>query len=119
MGYCLNLLDSKYISLLKDEYTNLKYEFDLNHKQLPVNKGGMDRTGRYLDRAVIQHLHTSRNEDKKRPFDSVRGVFWEGREIYSTAGFKEKSHIQICIRNPNCIKGYFTPRMLDQNWHKL
>jgi len=26
------------------------------------------------------------------------------------AGFKEKNHIQICVRNRNCIKGYFLPR---------
>jgi hypothetical protein len=24
-------------------------------------------------------------------------------------GFREKNHIQICVRNLNCIKGYFTP----------
>jgi hypothetical protein len=43
-------------------------------------------------------------------FDSVRGVFWEGNEPYPNAGFREKNHIQISVRNPNCIKGFFIPR---------
>ena len=43
------------------------------------------------------------------PFDSVRAGFWEGEEIYQTAGFLDKNHIQICICNPNCIIGLFLP----------
>lgn len=34
-------------------------------------------------------------------------MFTEGKPLYPGAGFHEKSHIQICVRNPNCIKGYF------------
>jgi hypothetical protein len=49
-------------------------------------------------------------------FDSVRGVFWEGRELYPNAGFREKDHIQICIRNPNCIKGFFYPREINDKF---
>lgn len=45
----------------------------------------------------------------KMPFDSIRGVFTEGKAIYPKAGFVEKTHIQLCIINPNCIKGYFAP----------
>lgn len=43
-------------------------------------------------------------------FDSVRGVFTEGGPAFEGAGLFEKSHIQVCIRNPNCIKGFFIPR---------
>jgi len=49
---------------------------------------------------------------------SVRGVFFEGKDIYKNAGFKEKNHIQIAIKNPNCIKGYFIPRELDKRYPK-
>lgn len=42
-------------------------------------------------------------------YDSVRGVFPEGGEVYPGSGFVDKTHIQICIVNPNCIKGYFNP----------
>lgn len=43
-------------------------------------------------------------------FDSTRGAFWEGGPAFSGAGIMRKSHIQICIRNLNCIKGFFVPR---------
>jgi hypothetical protein len=48
-----------------------------------------------------------KRKKKERLFDSVGGVFVEGKELYPSAGFREKNHIQLCIRNPNCIKGYF------------
>jgi hypothetical protein len=73
----------------------------LANKPIGENK---DLLLRDLDCAVIETLHSLRypNSDFKS-FDSVRGVFWEGAEIYPNAGFKEKNHIQICIRNKNCI----------------
>lgn len=46
----------------------------------------------------------------RKVFDSTRGVFTEGGPVFPGAGILEKSHIQICIRNPNCIKGFFLPR---------
>ena len=52
-----------------------------------------------------------------RPFDTIRGLFQEGKPLYETSGFFEKTHIQICVRNPNCIKGFFAPRVIDENWN--
>ena len=46
-------------------------------------------------------------------FDSVRGMFVEGEELYKGAGFHEKTHVQIAIRNPMMIKGYF--RLIDKH----
>ena len=40
-------------------------------------------------------------------------AFIEGEPVYQDAGFREKNHIQLCVRNPACIKGYFRP--LDDN----
>jgi len=68
---------------------------------------------------VIETLHEVRKEANLTPFDSVRGVFFEGDELYPGAGFKVKNHIQLCIRNPNCIKGYFLPRLLDESFAKV
>jgi len=71
---------------------------------------------RKLDCAVIETIHAFNDEQKKKPYDSVRGVFWEGKDLYPNAGFKEKNHIQICIRNPNCIKGYFRPLLVQSDY---
>jgi hypothetical protein len=40
----------------------------------------------------------------------IGGVFTEGGPAFPGAGIPEKSHIQICIRNANCIQGLFLPR---------
>ncbi len=44
------------------------------------------------------------------PFDTIRGIFTEGGPAYKGAGIQTKNHIQVCIRNLNCIKGFFIPR---------
>jgi hypothetical protein len=77
-----------------------------------------------LDCAVIEQIHDSNvllsqsAEHKVEEFDSVRGVFIEGGEVYEGAGFMKKTHIQICVRNLNCIKGYFNP-LEPYVYHKM
>ena len=105
LGNCLDFTDYQNLQLLRQGYSIVEKIFD--GKIMPINKGGDDLLMRDLDCLVIETLHEAVGQDK---FDSVRGVFWEGKDVYPTAGFKEKNHIQICIRNPNCIKGYFLPR---------
>jgi hypothetical protein len=34
----------------------------------------------------------------------------EGGEAFPGSGIQLKSHIQICVRNPNSILGFFLPR---------
>jgi hypothetical protein len=34
----------------------------------------------------------------------------EGGPAFEGAGIYEKSYVQICIRNPDCIKGFFNLR---------
>ena len=120
LGFCLDLLDYGNLELLKRGYQALmKYQ---KLSVLPQNKemkgfGGL--LYRELDCSVIETLHTLRKEYKQAPFDSIRGVFSEGEELYPNAGFREKDHIQICVRNPNCIKGFFLPRELDHNFSKV
>ena len=48
--------------------------------------------------------------------NSVEDVFVEGEPIYPNSGFMEKTHIQLCIVNPNCIKGYFNPIVPDSEY---
>lgn len=65
---------------------------------------------RNLDCDVLEWLHILRIVDGDLPYDSVRGVFVEGKPVYEGAGIYDKTHVQLCIRNPNCILGYFLPR---------
>lgn len=59
--------------------------------------------------AVIETLHAARTTVSEAPYQTVRDVFPEGKEVYPNAGFKDKDHIQICVRDLSCIKGYFRP----------
>lgn len=122
LGYCLDLLDSEYLKILKAGYTMLTNISQAHGLPIPQNKkaidGEPDLLIRHLDCAVIQTIHRFNEENKYQSFDSVRGVFFEGKELYPNAGFKEKNHIQIAVRNPNCIKGFFIPRKLDEKYPK-
>ena len=71
---------------------------------------------RNLDCAVIQQVHDYNKDNGKTPFDSVRGIFTEGGPVYPGAEFQEKTHVQLCICNPNCIKGYFAPLKADSRF---
>ncbi len=69
-----------------------------------------DRLLRFLDCAVINYLHFMIRESGLEPFDTVRGMFTEGGSLYEGAGFKAKTHTQIAVLNPECIKGVFLPK---------
>jgi len=118
LGFCLDFLDSKYLGMLSASYNNLQESHNSFGIEIPINiplvENG-DLLMRYLDCAVIEQIHHYNKNSSHKSFDSVRGVFFEGKELYPNAGFKEKNHVQIAIRNPNCIKGYFIPRELDEN----
>ncbi len=113
LKHCLDLTEYKNLQILKNGYETLKISLDAERLSLPENKklaNSNEFLMRYLDCAVIEMIH--KINDSTNKYDSVRGMFLEGNSPYPNAGFKEKNHVQICIRNPNCIKGYFLPRQL-------
>lgn len=119
LGYCLNLTDYHSAEVLKRGYEMLKVKYDNAQEKLPENRkknSSGDILLRDLDCAVIQQIHQYHKEIKERDYDSVRGVFIEGKEVYPGAGVREKTHIQLCVINPNCIKGFFSPRRADNRY---
>ena len=119
LGYCLDLTDSFYLQELKTSYSVLKELYADANMPLPRNETigkSTDLLIRKLDCAVVQTALTYNQDANAHPYDSVKGVFWEGQELYPNAGFREKNHIQICVCNPNCIKGYFLPRDINQDY---
>lgn len=115
LGHCLNLSENHYKRLLKDAYFRFEKFAIETGAEMPKNKeaysGDHDKLLRPLDRAVIEFLHATNTDEQQ--FDSVRGMFVEGEELYKGAGFHEKTHVQIAIRNPMMIKGYF--RLIDKH----
>jgi hypothetical protein len=110
LGYCLDLTSSAGVEAVAAAYSSFAAITKRAAKPMPTNRGGADLLLRELDCAVINHLHQIRQsaETPLQAFDSVKGVFLaEGGQIYEGSGFYRKTHIQICIRTPSCIKGVF------------
>ena len=120
LGVCLDLLDYQNLQLLKIAY---RFITDTgNRSSIPKNKptgNSGELLLKELDCTVIEAVHTLKKQAGQEAFDSVRGVFFEGEELYPNASFRIKDHIQICVRNPNCIKGFFLPRERDRHFPKV
>ncbi|MDR1730237.1 MAG: hypothetical protein LBR52_06205 [Prevotellaceae bacterium] len=126
LDYCLDFADSEFIEILADYYELLKKDLLIAGKDLPTNKDlpndeYHDLILREPDCAVIEYMHQKTegkiNKDietkgfsEYKSFDTVRGIFTEGGPAFEGACIQTKNHIQICIRNSNCIKGFFIPR---------
>lgn len=128
---CLDLTDSGSINLLISYFEVMQKQYQTMGWIMPENKDAANDKNkglliRELDCAVIEFMHDSLKDEvaediKKNGFselnqlDSVRGLFAEGGPAFSGAGIQKKNHLQICIRNKNCIKGFFLPRK-ESKW---
>jgi len=120
LGTVLIYLILTSLQVLKTYYDLLENTYRKTGLEMPINSNiGTDKLLRKLDCAVFEYMHNEMKKDEVKPFDSIRAAFWEGKELYPNAGFKEKNHIQICIRNPNCIKGYFRPLEMDTHYPRV
>ncbi|MCD0471804.1 hypothetical protein [Flavobacterium sp. JAS] len=113
LQHCLDLTDYDNLKEVKAAHEFLIEMLTLADFEIPQNRNvgsNKDLWLRDLDCAVINTVHKMRKDAGLEPYDSIKGIFVEGNALYKNAGFKTKNHIQLCIVNPNCIKGYFIPR---------
>lgn len=106
---CLNLTDYGAMAEILKAYELLKSNAAEADRPLPRNTVRTDGIllRRALDCAVINTTHGLRKKSGQQNYDTVYGVFEEGTELYPGAGFRSKTHLQIAVRNPECIVGYF------------
>lgn len=52
---------------------------------------------RKLDCAVVNFVYALRDRQEGEPFDTFRGIFAEGGELYPGDRIMAKTHIQICV----------------------
>lgn len=117
LGNCLDLTTQSGIAAVKVAYEWFVALNERNGTPIPQNVDpASDPTGdriiRRLDCAVMNYLfgvqETAQESDPySRPSSTVRALFPEGDELYENAGFWEKTHIQICVREPKQILGVF------------
>ena len=82
----------------------------------PLPKNDAKQRKHYLDCAVIKRLHSLAAGSKDiGAIQSVKGVFvGEGGPAYPGSEFYAKTHIQIAVCDPTCIKAVFRVREMWQ-----
>lgn len=103
LGLCLDLTTSAGIDQTRSAFDQLRKSFHVARTPLPRNKEYL----KPLDCAVINYLHQLRASRGLEAVQTVRGVFIEGGPAYEGAGIAAKTHIQLAVRDPTCIKGVF------------
>lgn len=108
LGLCLDLTTSTSNEPLVEAHKKLSRIHEEAGLALPENSNDMMR--RDLDCAVIRILHKIREDAGEQQIDTIKGAFIEGEPIYPNSGFRTETHIQICVRTPQSIKGVFRVR---------
>ncbi len=114
LGNCLDLTDTASLEIIRAGYDVFAEAATRANAALPVNEkahgGDLALVKRKLDYAVLNFVHDLRAEQRAEPFETVRGIFTEGGALYPGGGVMAKTHVQICVRDPEkSIKGYFRP----------
>ena len=114
LGNCFDLLDMRYTEILRRSWPEFLTAMNQAGNSIPKNISPRndphkERLLHYRDCAVINWTIPSLESEGNTTYDSVRGVFLEDDPVYEGSAIHLKSHIQIAIRNPTCIVGYFLP----------
>jgi hypothetical protein len=116
LGNCFDLLDVRYTRELARSAARIIDTASTLGIRLPRNQAATNRDydwlKRHLDCFVLNNAIPEIEDTLQTSFDTVRGVFQEGEPAFKGAGLRMKSHIQIAVRNPIAIIGYFKPENL-------
>jgi hypothetical protein len=114
LGNCLDLTDLRQTELLAFSFGILKKGYEETNLELPQNTG-RDFGNRKLDCLVINNVTAlvipgaGEHENRGREVQTVRGAFEEGEEAFPGAVLKKETHIQVAVRDRQCILGIFRP----------
>lgn len=112
LGKCFDLTDRLATQQLMGFYEVLASALASLGREMPVNKKGgkedLDLVRRFLDCAVL-NMGLGSLEEESVHYDTVRGVFPEGKPAFPGSKIFTKTHVQVAVRNPACILGYFKP----------
>ena len=95
------------LARLREAYENSNDNYVLAKIPLPTN--GKTLRQRRLDCATFNLMHSLIENTGQALYDTVRAAFWEGGELFPGSGFYGADHTQICVRNLDCVLGYFRP----------
>ena len=112
LGQCFDLTDTVATGLAGTYYHAMERKLARSGLPMPENRPAgnqdFDLVLRRLDCAVL-NFTLSALASMGMSHDTVRGVFPEGEPAFPGAKIHTKTHVQIAVRNPACIVGYFRP----------
>lgn len=110
---CLDMTTQDGLRHYRSAYETLKAGHELAKKPLPKNLPAGDFDAdvilHHLDEAVIRIIHSMRKKQGLETFQLVRGAFYQGDEAAPSSAFREGTHIQLALCEPDCIVGWFLP----------
>jgi hypothetical protein len=113
LGRCFDLTDTFATSQLGAFYESLLAAMTAAGRPMPSNRpagsSDFDLVLRDLDCAVLNWGFDGLEREQGVRYDTVRGVFPEGAAAFPGAKILAKTHVQIAVRTPECIVGYFRP----------
>jgi len=117
LGNYLDLTDAESLKIVLSVHKVFQESMEQSGLPMPANApshgGDEDLVKRFLDCAVINFVHVVRENQNMPSFDTVRGVFTEGKPLYPGAKIMSKTHVQICVREPEAsVIAYFRPRSI-------
>lgn len=127
----LDLTISSARQVVREAYNNISEIYSEKGFSLPKNrkaaKGDKYLKIRELDCLVINSINEFRKAKKEPLIDVIRAPFLEGEPLYAGASFMNETHIQICVKDPAAIRGYFIPPQYKDmfknvkipNWDKV
>ena len=123
LGNCFDLLDIEFTDTLAAVASEVEAAFTAAGRSIPENqttgKGDYDWLRRDRDCFILNHSLPVIERTEGLTFHTVRGVFQERETAFKGAGIKRKSHIQVAVRDPHAIIGYFSPEGRYTHAHEV
>lgn len=109
LGNCLDLLDPENAKLLVGFHDRMVADLKAGGEKVPKNV----RAKKHLDCASIEYAINVLKAEEGALVDTVRAVYvpTSGKQrLWPSSWLYHETHIQLCVRNPECILGSWLMR---------
>jgi len=103
LGQCLNLLESTFHVAIPATYRNLRTVYRTQGWTLPKNQKKRHDLDCLVINKFVKFMERLENQQGIL-FQTVRGLFEEGRPLFPGSAIRSESHIQVAVRDVHCIR---------------
>ncbi len=112
LGNCFDLVDPDNAQILVRLHRRLESEANAAGKTLRRNY----QAKKYLDCQVLEYAYAV-FEDEGEQVDTARGVYVSTQSkdrLWERSWLHHETHLQLCVRNPDCIVGTWMVKPLEE-----